>query len=234
MKLTKKKVILAAVAVCLVAILSMGTLAWFNASQSIDNIFQVSTDESGKTPDFSLTLYENIVDPDTGKAIDTNNDGVVNALDTITTTGNTYTSLAPGDELDKNPTVVNTGAYDQYIRVTVTLTDADKWVPLLANYGLTVDDVIEGYNENGDIWQSEIVDDDYTDGTIVNEYYLKAKLTPDASATLFTGVNIPGVFTNADIESFGGEFGMNIVADAIQADNTGDNAYNAFALYWNN
>lgn len=230
MKMTKKKVFVAALAISLVAIISMGSLAWFQASQSVENIFKVSTTDDGQTPDFSLSLYENVVDPDTGKMIDSNNDSVIDEND-ITTTGNTYTSIAPGDLLDKNPTVQNTGVYDQYIRVTVTLNDADKWVPLLAAYGLTIDDVVLGYVDAD--WRSEIVDEDYTDGTVVNEYYLEGKLAPDATATLFTGIEIPGELTNDDVKSFAGEFNMVIVADAIQADNTGDNAYDAFANYWN-
>lgn len=230
MKFNKKKVFVAALAICLVAILSMGTLAWFQASQSIENIFKVSTTDDNQTPDFSIILYENVVDAETGKKIDTNNDNVIDALDT-TTTGNTYTSIAPGDELDKNPTVQNTGDYDQYIRVTVTLNDADKWVPLLAKYNLTIDDVILGYNDAD--WRSEIVDADYTDGTVVNQYYLEGKLEADKTATLFTGVKIPGELTNDEVKSFAGEFNMVIVADAIQADNTGDNAFDAFNTYWN-
>lgn len=229
MKLTKKKVFVAALAVSLVAIISMGSLAWFQASQSIENIFQVSTTDDNQTPDFSIILYENVVDPETGKVVDTNDDDVIDALDT-TTTGNTYTSLAPGDQLDKNPTVQNTGDYDQYIRVTVTLNDADKWVPLLAKYHLTIDDVIVGYEDAE--WRSEVVDEDYTDGTVMNQYYFEGKLTPNATATLFDGIAIPGDFTNEDMKSFAGEFRMTIVADAIQADNTGDNAYDAFANYW--
>lgn len=230
MKFNKKKVFVAALAICLVAILSMGTLAWFQASQSIENIFKVSTTDDNQTPDFSIILYENVVDAETGKKIDTNNDNVIDALDT-TTTGNTYTSIAPGDELDKNPTVQNTGDYDQYIRVTVTLNDADKWVPLLAKYNLTIDDVILGYKDAD--WRSEIVDADYTDGTVVNQYYLEGKLEADKTATLFTGVKIPGELTNDEVKSFAGEFNMVIVADAIQADNTGDNAFDAFNTYWN-
>lgn len=230
MKLNKKKVFVAALALCLVAIISMGTLAWFQASQSIENIFQVSTTDDNQTPDFSITLYENVVDPETGKKVDANSDGIINELDT-TTTGNTYTSLAPGDELDKNPTVVNTGEYDQYVRVTVTLNDADKWVPLLAKYNLTIDDVILGY-EDAD-WRSEVVDEDYTDGVVVNQYYLEGKLVANDDATLFTGIKIPGDFTNEDVKLFEGGFDMTIVADAIQADNTGDNAFDAFAEFWN-
>ncbi len=229
MKLNKKKVFVAALAISILAIVSMGSLAWFQASQSVENVFRVSTTDDNQTPDFSIVLYENVVDPETGKMVDTNNDGAIDEKD-VTTTGNTYESLAPGDRLDKNPTVQNTGDYDQYVRVTVTLQNADAWVPLLAKYNLTIDDVIVGYEDAE--WRSEIVDEDYTDGTVVNQYYFEGKLVPDATATLFGGIVIPGVFTNDDVKTFEGGFSMTVVADAIQADNTGDNAFDAFDTYW--
>ena len=37
MKMTKKKVFVAALAICLIAIISMGTLAWCNATDDITN-----------------------------------------------------------------------------------------------------------------------------------------------------------------------------------------------------
>ena len=49
MKLTKKKVLVAAIAICLVATLSMGTLAWFSATDSITNKFPIAD---------SLTSFE--------------------------------------------------------------------------------------------------------------------------------------------------------------------------------
>ena len=58
MKMTKKKVFVASLAVCLVAVLSMGTLAWFTATDSVENIFQVSTETGATDADFELTLFE--------------------------------------------------------------------------------------------------------------------------------------------------------------------------------
>ena len=64
MKLTKKKVFVAALAVCLIAILSLGTLAWFNASDDITNKFLIADSDGDGTPDFSVEVWENENDND--------------------------------------------------------------------------------------------------------------------------------------------------------------------------
>ena len=61
MKLTKKKVFVAALAVCLVAILSMGSLAWFSAQDEVDNKFMIATSEDLDPDDiFSVNVWESI------------------------------------------------------------------------------------------------------------------------------------------------------------------------------
>ena len=59
MKMTKKKVFVTALAVCLVAILSMGSLAWFSAQDSVTNNFHIA-DSADNNPDdiFSVDVYE--------------------------------------------------------------------------------------------------------------------------------------------------------------------------------
>ena len=57
MKLNKKKVLVLALAVCLIATLSIGTLAWFSAEDEIKNDFLFATDDEGK-PDFSVDVTE--------------------------------------------------------------------------------------------------------------------------------------------------------------------------------
>ena len=72
MKLSKKKVLVVALVVCLIAILSMGTLAWFNYTDDITNKFMVATDSEG-TPDFSLDIWETENDDD--DTVDADGDG---------------------------------------------------------------------------------------------------------------------------------------------------------------
>ncbi len=223
MKMTKKKVLVVALAISLIAIVSMGTLAWFNASDDVTNKFMVTDSESDADEIFSVDLYETKVDE--------NGDPVVPAEKTDE--GNTYDNIAPGDILTKNPTVENTGKYDQWIRVNVTLTNAENWVSALTACNITdLESIFVGYDAN--LWQSEGNDTpvvDATTDTLTFTYYLKDKLEPAETATLFTAVKIPEQF-DQDYMAYVNEFEMKIVAEALQYDNTGDNAYDAFAQYW--
>ena len=121
MKLTKKKVFVSALSVCLIAILSFGTLAWFNATDAVTNSFKIADSNQDGTPDFSVEVWENEIDGDDNADADGDGDNK------ITHNGNTYKHIAPGDVLAKNPTVQNTGDYDQWIRVLVTF---DEWAKL--------------------------------------------------------------------------------------------------------
>ena len=60
MKITKKKVVVTSIAVCLVAILSMGTLAWFTDSDSATNNFFVTNSDQGADAIFSIDVKENV------------------------------------------------------------------------------------------------------------------------------------------------------------------------------
>lgn len=219
MRMTKKKVFVAALAVALVAIISLGTLAWFNAGDEITNTFLVATDDEG-APDFSVKVTETDLDGEETE------DGV------------TYEDILPGDEIAKDPTVTNTGAYSQWIRVAVTLKNADAWYTaggslkftdlfdgegitygLAANVGRTgrtwlLVDEIASVNENGDgVWY----------------LYLNSELEAGDSAVVFDTVHIPENFDNADVEEMGNKFEISISVDALQSANTGDNAVEAFA-----
>ena len=148
--------------------------------------------------------------------------------------GNTYDDIAPGDLLTKDPTVENTGKYDQWIRVNVTLTNATNWVSVLRACNITsLESIFVGYDAN--LWQSEgndVPEIDTATDTLTFTYYLKDKLEPAETATLFTAVKIPEQF-DQDYMAYINEFELKIVAEALQFDNTGDNCFDAFANYWN-
>ena len=209
MKMTKKKVFVVALAVCLVAILSLGTLAWFTATDEVENIFKVSTDSEQK-PDFKLDLFEHKADED-GKIDDTEVEA------------NTYDNVAPGDWLFKDPTVRNDGQYDMWVRISVTLDDYAAWEAILGDdYDFSA--ILTGVSTDWSLDRSTV-------GTDTLVYYKDAELAVGDTSTLFTGVAIPGEkFTVANIPT---EFNLTIVADAIQSDNTGSSAQAAFANYWN-
>ena len=215
MKMTKKKVFVTALAICLIAIISMGTLAWFNASDSITNEFKIADSDGDGTPDFSVDVWEN--DPADPTVKD--QDGV------------TYTDIAPGDKLAKNPTVENTGDYDQWIRVYVTF---DDWAVIKAacqNQGIS-SDVRTLLDVYATAWTADNNATVVANNTVTYVYYLNSKLAKDQTAVLFNNVTIPGDFEQEDMKFTSGNFTITVKAEALQADNTGDNARAAFAAYW--
>lgn len=215
MKKTKKKVFVTALAICLIAIISMGTLAWFNASDSITNEFKIADSNGDGTPDFSVDVWEN--DPADPTVKD--QDGV------------TYTDIAPGDKLAKNPTVENTGDYDQWIRVYVTF---DDWAVIEAacqNQGIS-SDVRTWLDVDAAAWTADNNATVVANNTVTYVYYLNSKLAKDQTAVLFNNVTIPGDFEQEDMKFTSGNFTITVKAEALQADNTGDTAQAAFAAYW--
>lgn len=205
---TKRNMLIAMVAICLIAITAFGTLAFFTADGSVSNKFMVA-DSENVNPDEIFSIKVSETDPATGKE---------------TTTGVTYKEVIPGAQLAKDPTVTNTGMYDQWVRVTVTIDKLDAWkasaegkVPALytVNDGWTLASTTE------------------VGKTEVRTYYLNTKLEAENSSTLFNEVNMPLSLTKEDMAALSG-FTINVKAEAIQADNTEDTAKATFEKYWNN
>lgn len=232
MKLNKRKVLTASLAVSLVAILSFSTIAWFSDTDEVTNKFMVA--DSTQKPDdiFSVDVFEQI---------DTDGDGVFDGkvdYDNVYS-GYTFEDILPGDNLGKKPWVRNTGSYDQYIRVKVTINNAAAWKTIFTEYGLTLDDIFLGHDETE--WtrnDAEIVEDT-TNDTMTYVYYLNRILHPKKSgetdAYLFTSVKIPEQLTQKDMAAFaGGEFNLNIVAEAVQTEHVGANAIEAFDTVMDN
>ena len=210
MRMTKKKVFVAALAVCLVAVLSMGTLAWFSDSDSVTNKFMIADSESDPNEIFSVDVWENT--PDGDKDQD----------------GYEYKDILPGDQLKKEVYVENTGAYDQYIRVKVTVNNADAWIAALGN-GYDLGTMFLGHDETK--WTRYEVGEYSNDAngsyyTMV--FYLNEKLAPNATVNLFETVEIPSQLTQQQMSFVGGQFDLTILAEAVQTENVGDSAYEAF------
>lgn len=221
MRITKKKVFVVALAICLIAILSAGTLAWFNATDDITNNFKVATDENDTDPTFKVKVTETGID---GQE---------------TEIGNTYYDVLPGDVIKKNPKITNAGDYSQWIRVKVTMTKANYWKQFGGSLKFT--ELFKGstydYVSNVDTATAKwlLVTDTVAPnaaGEAVWYLYLNRKLAPkddgDYGEFVFTEVNIGENFTLDEVLSMGGEFGINVKAEAVQSDNTGDNAVKAF------
>lgn len=217
--MNKKKIFTAALAICLIAILSMGSLAWFSDADSVTNNFMIA--DSADTPDeiFSVDVWEYVDGDDENK----------------NQNGNKYEDILPGGRYHKEPYVENTGSYDQYIRVKVTVTNADAWIAALGN-GYDLGSMFKGHDETA--WtRFEAGEYDGEKNTYTMVFYLNDKLAPGETVCLFNAVVIPGELTREDMVFIGGGFDLTILAEAVQTENldidtTDDilDAYQAFKV----
>lgn len=223
MKNRKKTILLAASCICLLAVTAFGTLAYFTANGSAENRFMVAGYDP-ENPDkpinkddlFSVKVEETAPDPDDPDN-EKNPDGP----------GNIYKNITPGDTRTKDPTVVNTGKYDQWVRVKVTLTNAAAWKNAYA--GITdLTTIAKGLDATK--WTLDGTEPAEEDDKLVWTYYLNDKLAPEGRATLFTSVVIPAELDVEDMVALK-EFKLTVAADAIQSKNTGDTAQDAFVLF---
>ena len=202
MKLTKKKVFVAALALCLVAIISVGTLAWFSAQDEVTNKFMIA-DSDDDTPDeiFSVDVWENT--PDGEKDQD----------------GYEYTDILPGDTLKKEARVENTGYYDQYVRVTVTISDAQAWIAALGA-DFNVADVFDGFvaADWNHIWNNMNGATTIPENFVYVMYY-KNIVKPGDVINVFNNVKIPTSLTREEAVAFGGNFDITVKAEAVQTEN---------------
>jgi len=200
--MSKKKLLSLALVVIMIATLSFGTLAWFSDSDEVTNKFMVATSDDDTADEiFSVDVWENT--PEGDKDQD----------------GYTYEDILPGSDLKKDVYVENTGYYGQYIRMNVTITNADAWIAALGN-GYDLGTMFGGHDET--LW-SRFEPGVYngTDNTYTMTFYLNKILESGETARLFENVVIPTHLTQADMVFIGGGFEMTIVAEAVQTENLG-------------
>ncbi len=223
MKNSKKKLFIAALAIWLVAIISMSTLAWFTDEDEITNKFFVGDTNTPADEVFGIDLWEN-------------SNGQTYGKDTKDDEGVTYETILPGEILDKDPYFTNTGIHGQYLRAIVTVTEADilkdAMIPKGADHSEWYD-VEKFLPGTGDKWTREYTY--YTNkDTFVFVYYYNEVLAAGATTEkLFDDVVIPTELTKeqaAEMESFN----INILGQVIQSEHLADvtNAKEAFAKYW--
>ena len=137
--MTKKKIFVLALAVCLLAILSMGTLAWFSDSDSVDNNFYVGDGGENADDIFSVDIWEHV---------DSDGDGQPDLYIGKDTDGGSYDykEVVPGDMLYKAVNVTNTGSNAEWIRVSVTVDNASVWAQLETKYGFNLEDLLIRYD----------------------------------------------------------------------------------------
>ena len=220
--MSKRKIFVAALAVCLIAILSMGSLAWFNATDKVTNTFMFDDSDGDGTPDFKVDVFESN-DPEED--------------------GNQYTHIAPNSVLAKDPAVKNEGDYSMYARLVVTLSDSAAWVAAADKYDLTADGeentILEKMVKIDSNWvRYDVPVRDLNTDTITYVYYYAGTIAKGAATQpLFTEVTIPSALQTEDMTFGDDAFTIDVKADAIQSDNipvdtvvaAANNAYKAFS-----
>ncbi|MBQ8742111.1 MAG: hypothetical protein IJZ03_01930 [Clostridia bacterium] len=221
---TKKKIVVVAVALCLVAILSMGTLAWFTASDSVTNEFYVGDSNTDPDDVFGIDVWETV-------------DGVDYGKDTADDEGAIYEDILPGQRFSKAPYLTNTGIHPQFVRAIVTVTEARILREAMEGAWGDADKFLPG---TADTWT--LTDILYTvDDELVYIYYYNTELAAGATTEeLFKEVVIPTGLTLEQAQEMR-DFEVSILGQVIQSEHLGDpatpgamvtTAQRAFELYW--
>ena len=210
MKLNKKKLFSLAVVVIMIAILSFSSLAWFTDADSAKNDFSIGGAGTGDADDiFDVEVKENV-------------DGEDEPVDDMT-----FEDVLPGDEYKKEAFITNNGAYDQYIRVTMTITD---WKLIQNIVTINMDDDFAAnwqINAGGVSVNSDgnlTTQTDYSvnaEGELVVVMYLNKKLAAGETVQIMDYVSISTKATQNDFtaEGFADGFQIHIKADAAQTEN---------------
>lgn len=203
--MTKRKLFVLALVVCLIATISVGTLAWFSDSDSVKNQFMVATSDDDTADEiFSIDVYEKY-------------DSDKNGTDEEYQVGITYQDILPGDELVKKAYVKNTGHYDQYVRVIVTISDATAWINAVGE-NVEIENLFVGFDATK--WNNISKDiAGSTDTVTYVLYYNSVLAASDPAIELFTAVKIPESLTQAQAAAFGGSFTIDVKAQAVQTAN---------------
>lgn len=216
--MSKKKVFTLALAVCLIAILSMSSLAWFTDDDSVTNDFLIAgSDDANPDEVFSIDVTETGDDDDNGLV---------------------YEDILPGDVLKKEVFVENTGSYDQYARVIVVVSNAREWMAAMDKTGTqypALSQIVNGLNTGK--WDPSTANNAHYDpanNTFWYVLYVQETLAVDEQVKVFDSVKIPETMTREDAAAFAGGFSIKVVAQAVQTKNLGvDNAAAAFiAIGW--
>jgi predicted ribosomally synthesized peptide with SipW-like signal peptide len=214
----KKKILVIALSIALVATLSMGSLAWFTDSDSIKNDFHVGDTNTDPDKVFGLDVWETVDNKEIGRGDKTG-------------AGTVYEAILPGQVLSKAPVLENTGIHPMYVRAFVTVSGADILVDAMGGFDWTQTDLfLAGLNTTE--WKMDDVL--YTaDNTLVYVFtYNTALAAKTVSAPLFDSVVIPTGLTKeqaADLDMFS----VSVYGQAIQSEHILCNdADSAFAKYW--
>lgn len=184
----KKKIMLTATAAALAAMMIVGgTIAWFTDTAEVTNVITLGN--------IDISLRESDGDGYTEEGLQFGAE----------------VPLTPGEELPKDPYVVNVGKNDAWVRILVELEGTILEVEAFDF------DAITDFNTTN-----------WTRGTDGYYYYNEMLEAGDDTERLFTTVTIPETWGNAFADT---DLEIIITAEAVQVDNLGvNNAIDAFAL----
>ena len=208
----KKKVISIALVIALIAVIAVGSFAYFTDTKSATNTFTMG--------DVKIKLDEtNVADPEGDRV-----------------TANTY-NVYPGAVVTKDPVVHNVGQNAAFIRATINV---ENWMNFCATYYPEYDVRFpsQGYEQSlmllvdalGEGWSIEGV----TAGTPWQMGNFSAKFILKYDGTLASGADTTAMFKEVKIPTTlhnGSAFGaITVTAQAIQADgfDTWEAAFQAF------
>ena len=199
--MNKKKLLILALAVIMIAIVSFSTLAWFSDSDTVTNEFLVAgSDNADPDKVFSVAVWEKVPG-------ETTDDGYE------------YTNILPGDCLEKKVYVENTGSYEQYMRVIVTISDAEAWINAMGE-DFNASTLFGNFDASKwtHIWNNLSEATEMPENLIFVLYY-KEVLGVNESVVVFTDVNIPTTLTQEQAAAFAGGFTIDVKAQAVQTKN---------------
>lgn len=208
--MSKKKILSLSLVVIMIAILSFSSLAWFTDADSAKNDFTING-AGQNDPDeiFSVDVQENV-------------DGASQPVENMD-----FEDVLPGDHHKKEAFVSNTGSYDQYIRVVMTVTD---WKLIKDVVTINMDDdfaanwqiVSGGVSINSDGNLTTQTDSSVNaDGALVVTMYLTKKLLPGETVQIMDYVSVSELATQADFidPAFADGFQITFDAAAVQTEN---------------
>lgn len=207
--MNKKKLLSLALVVIMIATISFSSLAWFTDKDDVKNDFTIGgAGQEDADKIFSMEVWEKGED---GTPVE----------------GMKFDNILPGDHHTKEAYITNTGAYEQYIRVTMTITDWN----LIKN--LVTIKMDEKFAENWHIdtkaveldadgnlkTKGHVVLND--DGELVVVMYLTKKLPAGETVDIMDYVEISTAATQHDFidPAFADGFQIHIEADAAQTEN---------------
>lgn len=200
----KKKLGLLITAGAMSALLIVGsTLAWFTDEKAATNTFSMGN--------VAIDLLEN------GVVVGDESELYPNGF-----TGLSFDNAVPGDTLDKEVTVKNTGSVDSYVRVKLTA----------ALIGLEFPEDTQATFANTDI--EDLLDYNTTNWFLNSDgyYYYKGVLTTTStSEELFSDVTLPGIEWGNEMANQ--DFTIKVEVEAIQANHiydAGTGTFDAAAL----